>query len=294
MSRNAVDAGLLHIILRHHVAAEEGEPLRRRRRGRIEAHHRLRRRDDLDVGDLAPGVRDVDLVAGLDPLEEGVAEIRRRHLVAVVKDDVVAKLDRQAPAIGGELPGFHHVRDKLELRVLIERLVEDHLEDRLRVRDEALVRVPARHVLRPTDGDAVGLGGKRLDAARERASAAEAERGRAEQGPTAVSAKAVLMEKPRQRANCFKLKVTSSRGATGWDRSPGSGGRQGPGRRGKPLRSSSGSAHALAEAFLQPAGEGTFLLSLRISAISPPVLARISTITTSAEITMSHSPYFAT
>ncbi len=159
MSRNAVDAGLLHIILRHDVAAEEGEPLRRRRRGRIEAHHRLRRRDDLDVGDLAPGVRDVDLVAGLDPLEEGVAEIRRRHLVAVVKDDVVAKLDRQAPAVGGELPGLHHVRDQLELRVLIERLVEDHLEDRLRVRDEALVRIPARHVLRPTDGDAVGLGG---------------------------------------------------------------------------------------------------------------------------------------
>ena len=70
-----LDADLLHVVLRHHVAAEEGEPLRRGRRRRVELHHRLRGRSDLDVGHLAPRIRGVDLVAGLDALEERVPEI---------------------------------------------------------------------------------------------------------------------------------------------------------------------------------------------------------------------------
>ena len=56
------------------------------------------------------------------------------------------------------------LRDEVELFVLVERLVEHQLEDRLRVGREALVRVPRRHVARPSDGDAV-LGLRECDVA---------------------------------------------------------------------------------------------------------------------------------
>ena len=43
------------------------------------------------------------------------------------------------------------MRHELELRVLVERLVEHQLEDRLRVRREALVGIPGWHIARPAD-----------------------------------------------------------------------------------------------------------------------------------------------
>ncbi len=112
---------------------------------------RAGRRLHFDVGDLAPGIGGVDLVAGLDALEERVAEIVRRHLVAVVERDVVAQLDRHAQPVGRELPFGHELRDQRQLGVLIERLIEHELEDRLRIGRETLVRVPRGHVARPAD-----------------------------------------------------------------------------------------------------------------------------------------------
>ena len=63
-----------------------------------------RRRLHLDVGHLAPGIGGVELLAGLDALEERVAEIVRRHLVAVVERDVVAQLDRHGERVGCQTP----------------------------------------------------------------------------------------------------------------------------------------------------------------------------------------------
>ena len=44
------------------------------------------------------------------------------------------------------------MRDEFELRVLIERLIVNRLEDRLRVGREALIGIPGGNVVRPADG----------------------------------------------------------------------------------------------------------------------------------------------
>jgi hypothetical protein len=72
------------------------------------------------------------------------------------KTDVVAKLDLHAQAVRRQLPLLDEVRDKAQLRVLIERLVEHRLENRLCIRREALVGVPGRNVSGPADGHVVG------------------------------------------------------------------------------------------------------------------------------------------
>ena len=160
-----IEAARLDIFLRHHVAAEERHPLRRGRRRRVEFHGRLGGRFDDDVVDLPPGIRGVEFQAGFDALEERVAKILRRHLVAVVEGDVVAQLDRHAQGVRRQAPALDQMRNEFQLRVLIERLIEHRLEDRLRVGREALIGIPGRHVVRPADRRRVGAGG---DGARKR------------------------------------------------------------------------------------------------------------------------------
>ena len=98
----------------------------------------------------------------LDALEEGAAEVRPAVILSPSWNVTSSRnSSRQAQAILGQLPFGDQLGDELELRVLIERLVEHQLEQRLRVRRETLVGVPARDVARPADGDGVGVGGER-------------------------------------------------------------------------------------------------------------------------------------
>ena len=148
-----VDADLLHVVLRHDIAAEEGEPLRRGRHRMTERDLAVVGRGDFDVLDLAPGAADVELEIGVfaHPLIEGVAEVLGGQLVAVLPEHVVAQFDVHAQAVGRRRPLLDDVRLEREIGVLIERLIVDRLEDGLGVRGEALVRVPGRHVAGPAD-----------------------------------------------------------------------------------------------------------------------------------------------
>ena len=151
----AINARSFHVFLWYNKAAEKGEPHRRGRRRLLEFHDRAGRRRDLDIDDPAPGIRGVDLVTGLDALEERVAEIVRRQLVAILERHVVAQIDRHGQRVGREFPLGGEVGHERELRVLINGLVEHELEDRLRVGLEALVRIPGRHIARPAERDRV-------------------------------------------------------------------------------------------------------------------------------------------
>jgi hypothetical protein len=73
-----------------------------------------------------------------------------------VEYDVVAQLDCEAQAVGRQFPFRDQLGDQIELGVLIQRLVEHQLEDRLRVRREPLIGIPGRHVARPADGQRIG------------------------------------------------------------------------------------------------------------------------------------------
>ena len=193
--QEVIEAARLDIFLRHHIAAEERHPLRRGRRRRIEFHGRLGRRFDDDVVDLLPGIRGVELQAGFDALEEGVAEILRGHLVAVVEGDVVAQLDRHAQGVRRQGPALDQMRNQFQLRVLVERLIEHRLEDRLRVRRKTLIGVPGRHVVRPADGRRVGAGG--AGASKWRGHAGRGPRGQLQERPTLqLERHDVLLERP--------------------------------------------------------------------------------------------------
>ena len=177
-----IEAARFDIFLRHHVAAEERHPLRRGRRRRIEFHGRLGGRFDDDVVDLLPGIRGVEFQAGFDALEERVAEILRGHLVAVVEGDVVAQLDRHAQAVRRQAPALDQMRNQFQLRILVERLIEHRLEDRLRVGRKTLIGIPGRHVVRPADGR--GVAGRGAGARKWRRHAGRGPRGQLQERPT--------------------------------------------------------------------------------------------------------------
>jgi hypothetical protein len=105
-------------------------------------HDGFRRRRHVDVGGKTPDLCHVDLVPRLDPVEERIFEILRGHFRAVVEFDVVAEVERQAQAVRRQVPGGDQLRNQLEVRRLIERLVEHQLVDRLRVGNGALLGVP--------------------------------------------------------------------------------------------------------------------------------------------------------
>ena len=151
-----VGTNSLHILLRHDVAAHERQPLRRSRGRGAELDDAFGRGGDLNLCDVTPGIGDVELMTGFDPLEEGIAEVFHRHLLAVVEDDVVADLDRHAEAVGRKLPFGDQAWDDLERRALIERLIKDHLEDGLRIWCKPLIGIPGRNVGWPADRDGVG------------------------------------------------------------------------------------------------------------------------------------------
>ena len=156
-----VEALAFNVVLGNDIAAEERQPLRHGRRRRTEFHRCLGRRLDDNVVHLSHGIGDVELEAGFVAFKERVAEILGRHLAAVVERHVVAQLDRHAQSVGRQSPGLDQMRDQLEMRILIERLVEHGLEDRLRIRRESLIRIPGGHVVRPSDGGGVVGGSKR-------------------------------------------------------------------------------------------------------------------------------------
>ena len=146
------DANVFQVFLRHHVAAEESQPLRRRRVWLRKPHDRFDWRLDFDIADLAPRVLGIDDVAGLYALKESIAEIVRGHFVAVMKKDIVAQLNGKTEAIGGHIPFIDQFGDQLKFGVLIERLVKQQFVQNLRVRSEALIGIPGRHIARPPDG----------------------------------------------------------------------------------------------------------------------------------------------
>jgi hypothetical protein len=76
-----------------------------------------------------------------------------------MKLDVVAELDRHAERVGREAPALDQMRNQVELRILVERLIENGFEDRLRIRREPLVGIPRRDIVRPSDRDRIIAGG---------------------------------------------------------------------------------------------------------------------------------------
>ena len=132
----------LDVFFGNHEAAEECQPLRGGRGRRSKFHRRLGRRFDDDLLHFAPGIRGVEFEARFGALEEGVAKILRRHFIAVVEGHVVAQLDGHAQGVRGQAPVFDQMWNEFELRILVERLIENRLEDRLRIRCEALIGIP--------------------------------------------------------------------------------------------------------------------------------------------------------
>jgi hypothetical protein len=87
--------------------------------------------------------------------KEGVSEILGRQLVAVVEQDVIAKLDLHGQPVLRKIPALDQVRNELELGILIQRLIEERLEDGLSIRREALIGIPGRDVAWPSHGGGI-------------------------------------------------------------------------------------------------------------------------------------------
>ncbi len=197
-----LDADGFEILLRDDIAAQERHPLRRRGRRLGEPHRRPGGRLDLDLLHLLPGIGSVELRPWPGALEEGVAEILGGQLVAVVEDGVVMQLDLHAQGVRRKLPVLEQVRHQMQLRILADRLVVDHLEDRLGVRREALVGIPSRDVVRPGDGDGIGVGGNRPLRPHPRAGGAERQH---------------LQECPASHRKCHRSPRTRNRPSDGAD-----------------------------------------------------------------------------
>ena len=82
-----------------------------------------------------------------------------------------------------ELPGLDQFGDQLQVRRLIERLVEHQFVDRLCVGNGALLRVPGRHIARPADRDFFHVGGEHGGGAQERRRSGDANAEGLAQGP---------------------------------------------------------------------------------------------------------------
>jgi hypothetical protein len=72
-----------------------------------------------------------------------------------VEQDVIAKLDLHGQSVLRKIPVLDQVRNELELGILIQRLIEERLEDGLSIRREALIGIPGRDVAWPSHGGGI-------------------------------------------------------------------------------------------------------------------------------------------
>jgi len=156
-----LNADLLGIGLGDDVAGAEGQPLRGSRKRLGKAHDRLGRRDHLDIRHDAEADDEIDLVAFDETLVIGIGEVLGRQPRSVGEFDVVAKLDVKAQPVIRQFPFRHDGGNERQIRRLVERLVEDGFQDRLRIGGQALVGIPGDGIGHPGDRDVVDLAGKR-------------------------------------------------------------------------------------------------------------------------------------